>query len=64
MNDLLNTLLECPNLSLRILDSSTGRTVKTVNSDQLHRFVQQEASACYKDCDNKTCVNKTENTEL
>ncbi|VAW62359.1 hypothetical protein MNBD_GAMMA11-318 [hydrothermal vent metagenome] len=38
MNDLISTLLDCPNLSLRLLDSKTGRSVRTVNNEQLHQI--------------------------
>ena len=58
MNDLINTLLDCPNLSLRILDSATGRTLETVTAEQLHRYAQAELAACYKDCDNSHCINR------
>lgn len=57
MNDLIATLLDCPNLSLRLLDSKTGRSVKTVNNDQLQKiFVNQQVN-CSKDCGNMSCQN-------
>ena len=58
MSDLINTLLECPNLSLRLLDSKTGRSVKTVNNDQLQQMLIEQQTACYKGCDNMSCHNK------
>ena len=58
MNDLINTLLECPNLSLRILDASTGRTLTTITAEQLHRYTQSESGVCNKDCDNQACLNR------
>ena len=57
MNELINTLLDCPNLSLRILDSATGRTVKTITSEQLHQYARAESVGCYKDCGNTACIN-------
>jgi hypothetical protein len=64
MNDLINTLLDCPNLSLRILDTRTGRTVKTITGDQLHRFAQAESAGCAKDCDNMACANRAPTEKL
>lgn len=64
MNDLINTLLDCPNLSLRILDTSTGRTVKTITGDQLHRYAQAESASCNKDCDNMACANRAATDKL
>jgi len=58
MNDLLATLLDCPNLSLRLLDSTTGRSVKTVNHDQLQKIYTDQEVNCYKDCGNMSCQNK------
>ncbi|VAW61488.1 hypothetical protein MNBD_GAMMA08-2126 [hydrothermal vent metagenome] len=59
MNDLIATLLDCPNLSLRILDAKTGRSIKTVNNDQLHKmFVDQQVS-CSKECNNMSCQNRS-----
>ncbi len=59
MNDLIATLLDCPNLSLRLLDSKTGRSIKTVNNDQLHKiFVDQQVN-CSKECDNMSCHNRS-----
>ncbi len=51
MNDLINTLLDCPNLSLRLLDSKTGRSIKTVDNEQLHRIyttLQMSEGSCLK----------------
>ena len=59
MNDLINTLLDCPNLSLRLLDSKTGRSLKTVNNDQLQQMLHEQQSACMKDCNNMSCHNKS-----
>lgn len=62
MNDLIATLLDCPNLSLRLLDSKTGRSVKTVNHDQLQKLYTDQSVSCYKDCDNMVCQhNKIDN---
>jgi len=58
MNTLLETLMNCPNLSLRILDNSTGRTVKTIDNKQLSQFINAENAACYKDCGETACPNK------
>ena len=63
MNDLITTLLDCPNLSLRILDSSTGRTVKTITGEQLHQYARSDAT-CYKDCDNSNCINRPQTDKL
>ena len=60
MKELIDTLLLCPNLSLRILDSTTGRTVKTVTTEQLQQYFNQRNASCGKDCDNMICPNKTE----
>jgi len=59
MNDLISTLLDCPNLSLRLLDSKTGRSVKTVNNDQLQKMLVDQQLACDKDCGNMSCQNRT-----
>ena len=58
MNDLIATLLDCPNLSLRLLDSKTGRSVKTVNNDQLHKMFTDQQNGCMKDCGNMSCQNR------
>ncbi len=58
MNDLIATLLECPNLSLRLLDSRTGRSVKTVNNDQLQQMLLDQQMGCDKDCGNMSCQNR------
>lgn len=63
MNDLITTLLDCPNLSLRILDSDTGRTVRTLDAEQLRQFARSEA-ACYRDCGNMDCINKPQEDKL
>ncbi len=59
MSDLINTLLDCPNLSLRLLDSASGRSVKTVNNDQLQQMLIDSQSACTKDCGNLSCQNRS-----
>lgn len=59
MNDLLETLLDCPNLSLRLLDSKTGRSVKTVNHDQLQKIIVDQQVSCIKDCGNMSCHNRS-----
>jgi len=59
MNDLIATLLDCPNLSLRLLDSKTGRSVKTVNNDQLHQMFTEQQINCNKECDNMSCHNRS-----
>ncbi|MCW8934032.1 MAG: hypothetical protein OQK98_04860 [Gammaproteobacteria bacterium] len=59
MNDLLETLLDCPNLSLRLLDSNTGRSVKKVNHDQLHKMIIDQQVGCTKDCGNMSCYNRS-----
>jgi hypothetical protein len=58
MNDLITTLLDCPNLSLRLLDSKTGRSVKTINQDQLRKMYANQLVNCPKDCANMSCQNK------
>lgn len=57
MNDLIATLLDCPNLSLRLLDSKTGRSVKTVNHAQLQKILVDQNVSCSKDCGNMSCGN-------
>jgi hypothetical protein len=64
MNDLINTLLDCPNLSLRLLDRTTGRTVKTLNTEQLRQFARSETSACYQECDQQNCINRPQDERL
>ena len=59
MNDLIATLLDCPNLSLRLLDSKTGRSVKTVNHDQLQKLYVDQQVNCTKDCGNMSCQNRS-----
>jgi len=59
MTDLLNTLLDCPNLSLRLLDAKTGRSVKTINHDQLQKMITVQQSGCVKDCGNMSCQNRS-----
>jgi len=57
MNDLIATLLDCPNLSLRLLDSKTGRSVKTVDNEQLQKMLADQQVNCTKDCGNMDCQN-------
>ncbi len=59
MNDLISTLLDCPNLSLRLLDSKTGRSVKTVNNAQLQKMLVNQQVNCPKDCGNMSCQNRS-----
>jgi len=59
MNDLIATLLDCPNLSLRLLDSNTGRSIKTVNHDQLQKILVDQQLNCSKDCGNMSCQNRS-----
>jgi len=59
MKDLLNTLLDCPNLSLRLLDTKTGRSVKTINHDQLHKMLSEQQTGCAKDCGNMSCQSRS-----
>ncbi len=59
MNDLISTLLDCPNLSLRLLDSKTGRSVKTVNNDQLQQMLLEQQMGCDKGCSNMSCQNRS-----
>jgi len=59
MNDLISTLLDCPNLSLRLLDSKTGRSVKTLNHDQLQKMLVDQQFNCSKDCGNMSCQNRS-----
>jgi len=59
MNDLMNTLLNCPNLSLRLLDTKTGRSVKTINHDQLQKMYTEQQTSCMKDCGNMSCQNRS-----
>lgn len=48
MNQLIATLLDYPNLSLRLLDPN-GRAIKTLNQDQLRRYVSQTCQAAMPD---------------
>lgn len=59
MNDLIATLLDCPNLSLRLLDSKTGRSLKTVNNDQLQKMISEQQSGCKRDCGNMSCQSRS-----
>lgn len=59
MHNLIDTLLNCPNLSLRLLDSKTGRSVTTLNHEQLQKIAIDQQLICKKDCDNMACINKS-----
>ena len=59
MDSLLNALIDCPNLSLKILDNS-GHAIKTVNNEQLRQFVNDLEAPCYKECDQADCPKKPE----
>ncbi|MCW9014254.1 MAG: hypothetical protein OQL06_10755 [Gammaproteobacteria bacterium] len=59
MNSLLSALIDCPNLSLKILDNN-GQTIKTVNHEQLRQFVNNQDAPCYKDCGIYDCPKKPE----
>jgi len=59
MNDLIATLLDCPNLSLRLLDSKTGRSVKTLNQEQLQKMYVDQQLNCSKECSNMSCQNRS-----
>lgn len=59
MDSLLDTLINCPNLSLKILDNN-GQAIKTVNTEQLRRFMDSQDAACYKDCGQSDCPKKPE----
>jgi hypothetical protein len=58
MSDLINTLLECPNLSLRLLDSASGRSIKTINQQQLQQLFEQQGHCSSKDCGNMSCQHR------
>lgn len=57
MSDLINTLLDCPNLSLRLLDSASGRSIKIINQQQLQQLFEQQ-NHCSKDCGNMSCQHR------
>ncbi|HEX5636041.1 MAG TPA: hypothetical protein VFY78_03055 [Gammaproteobacteria bacterium] len=44
MNQLIATLLDCPNLSLRVLDLN-GRAIKTLNQEQLRQYFNDAAAS-------------------
>jgi len=60
MNDLIHALLQCPNLSLRILDNQSRRTVKTMDRNELQQLVNTHLE-CNSSCENYQCPNKTDN---
>lgn len=59
MNTLIDALLQCPNLSLRLLDSDSRRTVRTINTEQLQQWYHEQ-QACKRDCPNTDCIHKGE----
>jgi|GEM_PF-1953068 len=63
MNELIATLLNCPNLSLRLMDSRTGRSVKTLNKDQLQQMLLDQQINCNQDCGNMSCQNQPLNKD-
>ena len=59
MSDLITTLLDCPNLSLRLLHSASDRSIKTVNQQQLQQLFKQHNSGCSnRDCGNMSCQHR------
>jgi len=58
MSDLINTLLDCPNLSLRLLDSTSGRSIKTINRQQLQQLFEQQSSCSNRECGNMSCQHR------
>ena len=54
MNPLITTLLNCPNLSLRVLGPD-GRTIKTLDQEQLRHFFNDRRQTCPQHCDNTAC---------
>lgn len=54
MNPLIATLLNCPNLSLRVLDPD-GRAIKTLNQEQLRQYFNEPAPSCTQDCGDTVC---------
>lgn len=45
MNQLIATLLDCPNLSLRVLDMN-GRAIKILNQEQLRQYFNESTGPC------------------
>jgi len=54
MNTLIATLLDCPNLSLRVLDPD-GRAIKTLDQEQLRHYFNDIRQACAQGCDHMAC---------
>lgn len=54
MNQLIATLLDCPNLSLRVLDLN-GRAIKTLSQEQLRHYFNQSSQTCTQVCLNPAC---------
>ena len=59
MDNLIDVLLQCPNLSLRLLDNDSRRTVRTINTEQLQQWYYEQ-QACKRDCPNTDCIRKTD----
>ena len=57
MNQLVATLLDCPNLSLRVLDTN-GRSIKTLNQEQLRQYFGDNTQACIRVSDNSVCERR------
>lgn len=53
-NTLIATLLDCPNLSLRVLDPN-GRAIKTLDQQQLRHYFNGIRQTCVQSCDNLAC---------
>ena len=60
MNQLIATLLNCPNLSLRVLDVN-GRAIKTLNQEQLRHYFNSPQT-CTRECDNRVCDKRMDHT--
>lgn len=59
MNALIATLLDCPNLSLRLLDPN-GRAIKTLNQEQLRHYFTDTGQTCAQSCNNLICDIRTD----
>ncbi|HEY9050511.1 MAG TPA: hypothetical protein VIQ03_03135 [Gammaproteobacteria bacterium] len=59
MDNLIDVLLQCPNLSLRLLDGDSRRTVRTINTQELQQWFNEQQS-CKRDCPNTDCFHKSE----
>lgn len=60
MNDLIHALLQCPNLSLRILDNQSRRTVKIMDRNELQQLVETHLE-CPPTCENYQCPGNNDN---